>query len=132
MTSQIFVGLPVSDLAKSTKFYSALGFTVNPKMSDETANCMVWSDTILVMLMSHEKFQSFTKKPITDAHATAPGSFSLTVESVDRINEIVTKGIAAGGVEVDEFKDYGFMQERSIEDPDGYTWGILCMSMSKM
>lgn len=131
MSKQIFINLAVKNLQKSMDFYTALGFTNNPQFSDETAKCMVWSENIFVMIMTHEKFASFATKPIADTKSNLAGLFSLSVENVDEINKIVTNGLNAGGIEPCEMKDYGFMQQRTIEDFDGHTWEIFYMDMSK-
>lgn len=131
MSKQIFINLAVEDLQKSMDFYAALGFTNNPKFSDDTSKCMVWSDSIFVMIMTREKFMGFTTKPIADTKTNIAGLFSLFVESVDEVNNMLTNGLRAGGTEVGEMKDYGFMQQRTIEDFDGHTWEIFCMDMTK-
>jgi predicted lactoylglutathione lyase len=99
MAKQIFINLAVKDLQKSTDFYTALGFTVNPQFSDNTAKCMVWSDSIFVMLLTHEKFSSFTSKPIADTKSAVAGLFSLSVDSVEEVNNMMAAGLAAGGTE---------------------------------
>lgn len=131
MIKQIFVNLAVKDLQKSENFYKALGFTNNPQFSDDTAKCMVWSENIFVMIMTHEKFATFATKPIADTKSTLAGLFSLSVSSVDEVNTIMTKGLSAGGVEPKEMIDYGFMQQRTIEDLDGHTWEIFYMDIEK-
>jgi uncharacterized protein len=128
---QVFINLPVKDLNKAQNFYTQLGFTNNPQFSDDTAKCMVWSDSIFVMLLNYEKFMSFTKKPIADTKNGIAGLFSLSLESVEKVNEFVENGIAAGGTEPNEMRDYGFMQQRTIEDVDGHTWEVFYMDMSK-
>lgn len=132
MNRQIFINLAVKDLQQSMDFYIAIGFTNNPQFSDDTAKCMVWSDTIFVMLLSHEKFSSFTAKPIADTKSHIAGLFSLSVNSVDEMNAIMQAGLAAGGTEPTEMRDYGFMQQRTMEDFDGHTWEIFFMDMSKI
>lgn len=131
MNKQIFINLPVNDLAKSVQFYTALGFSNNPQFSDETGKCMVWNESIFVMLLSHEKFSSFTSKPIADTKTNIAGLFSLSIENVEAVNKIMDDGLKAGGIEPVEMKDYGFMQQRTIEDFDGHTWEIFFMDMSK-
>jgi len=108
-----------------------LGFSNNPQFSDDTGKCMVWSDSIFVMLLSHEKFSSFATKPIADTKTAVAGLFSLSMENVEAVNKIMTDGLKAGGIEPTEMKDYGFMQQRTIEDFDGHTWEIFFMDMSK-
>ena len=131
MAGQVFINLAVKDLKKSMDFYSALGFTNNPQFSDDTAKCMVWSGNIFVMIMTHEKFAGFATKPIADTKTVLAGLFSLSVDSVEEVNKIVSAGIKAGGIEPTEMKDYGFMQQRTIEDFDGHTWEIFYMDITK-
>ena len=131
MSRQVFINLAVKDLKKSMAFYSALGFTNNPQFSDDTAKCMVWSENIFVMIMTHEKFAGFATKPIADTKTVLAGLFSLSVDSVDEVNKIVSAGIKVGGVEPTEMKDYGFMQQRTIEDFDGHTWEVFYMDITK-
>jgi predicted lactoylglutathione lyase len=132
MIKQIFINLAVKNLQKSMDFYSALGFTNNPQFSDDTAKCMVWSDHIFVMLLTYEKFNSFTKKPLADTKTNISGLYSLSVESVDAVNRIVSNGVAAGGIEPNEPRDYGFMQQSTIEDFDGHTWEIFYIDLTKL
>ena len=131
MAKQIFINLPVKDLQKSVDFYTALGFTINPQFSDNTGKCMVWSENIFLMILSHEKFSGFATKPIADTKSKLAGLFSLSVDSTDEVNTIVNNGLKAGGLEPHEMRDYGFMQQRSIEDFDGHTWEIFFMDLSK-
>jgi predicted lactoylglutathione lyase len=131
MSKQIFINLAVKDLDKSQDFYAALGFKNNPQFSDNSGKCMVWSENIFVMIMTHEKFASFASKPIADTKMSLAGIFALSVESIDEVNNIVTNGINAGGTEPNDIRDYGFMQQRTIEDFDGHTWEIFYMDMTK-
>ena len=129
--NQIFINLAVYDLQKSMDFYSALGFKNNPQFSDNSAKCMVWGENIFVMIMTKERFATFATKPIADTKSNVAALFSLSVESLDVVNSILSNGLAAGGTEVNELKDYGFMQQRTIEDFDGHTWEIFYMDVSK-
>ena len=131
MAKQIFINLAVTNLQKSMDFYTALGFTNNPQFSDDTAKCMVWCDNIFVMLLTHDKFLNFATKPIADTKSTLAGLFSLSLESVDEVNSVMANGLKAGGIEPAEMKDYGFMQQRTIEDFDGHTWEIFFMDITK-
>ena len=132
MAKQIFINLAVADVQKSMDFYTALGFGNNPQFSDGTSKCMVWSDAIFVMIMEHEKFKNFTNKPIADTKASIAGLFSLAMESIDEVNTTMANGLNAGGIEPTEMKDYGFMQQRTIEDFDGHSWEIFYMDISKL
>jgi predicted lactoylglutathione lyase len=131
MAKQIFINLAVKELQKSMDFYTALGFTNNPQFSDDTGKCMVWSENIFVMLLTHEKFASFATKPIADTKSNLAAIFSLSTDNIDEVNNIVTNGLKAGGTEPTEMQDYGFMQQRTIEDFDGHTWEIFYMDISK-
>ena len=131
MSKQIFINLAVTDLQRSVDFYTALGFVNNPQFSDDEGKCMVWSENIFVMLLSHDKFKNFATKPIADTKSTVAALFSLSMDSVDEINTMMENGLKAGGIEPTEMKDYGFMQQRTIEDFDGHTWEIFYMDMSK-
>lgn len=131
MAKQVFINLAVKDVQKSMDFYTALGFSNNPQFSDDAGKCMVWSESIFVMLLSYEKFASFATKPIADTKSAVAGLFSLSVDSVDEVNNIMTNGLKVGGTEPNEMRDYGFMQQRTIEDFDGHTWEIFYMDISK-
>jgi hypothetical protein len=131
MAKQIFINLVVKDLTKSMDFYTALGFTNNPQFSDDSAKCMVWSESIFVMIMTNDRFVTFATKPIADTKNNLAALFSLSMDSVDEVNNLMTNGLKAGGIEPTEMKDYGFMQQRTIEDFDGHTWEIFYMDISK-
>ncbi|WP_316797571.1 VOC family protein [Pedobacter agri] len=131
MAKQVFINLAVSNLQKSIDFYTAFGFVNNPQFSDDAGKCMVWSENILVMLLSHEKFATFATKPIADTKSAVAGLFSLSVDSVEEVNNMMANGIQAGGTEPNEIRDYGFMQQRTIEDFDGHTWEIFYIDISK-
>ena len=132
MAKQIFINFAVKDLQKSMAFYAALGFTNNPQFSDDSGKCMVWSENIFVMIMTHEKFLTFATKPIADTKSNLAGLFSLSVDSIDEVNNIVANGLKAGGTEPSEMRDYGFMQQRTIEDFDGHTWEVFYMDTTKL
>lgn len=131
MAKQVFINLAVTNLQQSMDFYTALGFTNNPQFSDDTAKCMVWCENIFLMIMTHEKFSSFATKPIADTNSNLASIFSLSLESIEEVNTLMTNGLNAGGIEANEMRDYGFMQQRTIEDFDGHTWELFYMDMSK-
>jgi len=131
MAKQIFINLAVKDLQKSMDFYTALGFTNNPQFSDDSGKCMVWCENIFLMLLTHEKFSNFATKPLADTKSKLAGLFSLSFDNIEEVNHTMAKGLSAGGIEPSELKDYGFMQQRTIEDFDGHTWEIFYMDMNK-
>jgi len=131
MAKKIFINLPVADLQKAMSFYTAIGFTNNPQFTDETAACMVVSEEIYVMLLTRSKFKEFIKKEIGDTAKTASVINALSVDSSEEVHTMVAKAVEAGGVEPVEAKNYGFMQQRSFEDPDGHLWEVTYMDMTK-
>lgn len=130
MTKQVLINLAVKDIDRSMDFYTALGFV--PQFSDDTAKRMVWSESISVMIMTHEKFATFATKPLANTKSNMAGYFSLLVSSVDELNTFMTNGLNAGGTEPNEMSDYGWMQQRTIEDFDGHTWNFIYMDMTKI
>jgi predicted lactoylglutathione lyase len=130
MVSKIFVNLPVKDLRKSIAFFEKVGFSFNPQFTDETAACMVMSDDIYAMLLTHPKIAEFTTKAIADAHSTTEVLVALAVESRAKVDELAGRALAAGGKENYPAKDYGFMFTRSFEDPDGHIWEVFWMDPS--
>jgi len=131
MTKMIFVNLPVTDLPASMKFYEAVGFTNNPMFTNDQAAAMAWSDTIVVMLLRHEFWKTFTSKTIPNAHDTAQVLLALSHDSQDSVEAIVEKAIAAGGkADPTPKQDLGFMYGRSFEDPDGHIWENAYMNMA--
>ena len=129
MPRMIFVNLPVTDLARSTAFYEAIGAEKNPQFSDDTAACMVLSDTIHVMILTHDKFAQFTPKRIADARETSEVLICVSEDSREGVDRITERALAAGGREPRAAQDYGFMYGRSFEDPDGHIWEPMWMDM---
>ncbi|MFC1457670.1 VOC family protein [Microvirga arabica] len=130
MSKLIFVNLPVSDLPRSMAFYAALGAVNNEQFTDHTAACMVFSETIHVMLLTHDKFRQFTPKAIADAKKTTEVLICMSADSRDDVDATLARAEAAGGtVDVGPKQDYGFMYGRSFEDLDGHIWEVMWMDM---
>ncbi len=128
MPKMIFINLPITDLTRSTAFYEALGGTKNPKFSDETSACMVFSETIHAMLLTHDKYRYFTSRPIADAHATSAALIALTVDNRGEVDATIDRAVASGGrADPNPKQDHGFMFGRSVQDPDGHVWEIFWM-----
>ena len=127
MPKMIFINLPVADVATSTAFYEAIGFEKNPAFSTEQGSAMVWSDTIMVMLLAHPFFSTFTDKTIIDARTTSGALFALSFDSRAEVDTISEAAIAAGGRELHGPEDEGFMYSRAFEDPDGHGFGPFWM-----
>lgn len=131
MTKNIFVNLPVKDLKKSMDFYTKLGFTNNPQFTDETAACMVISENIYVMLLTYDKFKSFTKKDIADASKTTQVLLAIDIESREKVNELVEIAQKHGGSVYMEPTDHEWMYQHSFADLDGHQWEVCYIDMSK-
>ena len=127
MSTSIFVNLPTTDLERSKAFYTSLGFTINPLFTDENAACVVLDDNIYFMVLTREYLGTFTDKQIIDTKTHAQTSIALTRDSRDEVDEVMAKGLAAGGSEPREVQDLGFMYSRDLEDPDGNLLGFLFM-----
>jgi predicted lactoylglutathione lyase len=130
MPTQIFVNLPVKDLRRSVDFFTRLGYRFNPQFIDETATCMIVSDTIYVMLLTEAKFRAFTPKEICDASRASEVLIALSAESREAIDETVRKAVAAGGSTYSEANDHGFMYQHGFQDPDGHIWELVYMDPS--
>ena len=131
MPKMIFVNLPVSDLGRATAFYQAIGAARNDQFSDHTAACMVFSDTIHVMLLTHDKFRQFTPKKIADAKSSTEVLICISAYSRDAVDDMIRKAEAAGGgADPCPKQDYGFMYGRSFEDPDGHIWEVMWMDVA--
>jgi predicted lactoylglutathione lyase len=127
VTRMIFVNLPVADLPKAVAFYEAIGARVEPKFTNEQAACMVVSDTIFVMLLTHPFFQGFTTKRIADARETCEVLIALSCDRRDAVDEMTDAALGAGGREAREPQDMGMMYSRAFEDPDGHIWEPMWM-----
>lgn len=130
MSTQIFVNLPVKNLQQSIEFFTRLGFQFNPQFSDETATCMIVSENIFVMLLTHEKFKTFTPNPICDATQSTEVLVCLSAESRAKIDEMVRQAVASGGTTYKEPQDHGFMYGHGFQDLDGHIWELVYMEPS--
>lgn len=127
MSKMIFINLPVSDLPTSVAFYLSLGFTNNPNFTDETAACMVWSDAINVMLLTHPKWQTFTNRPIPPSNSSEV-MLALSFDSREAVDQFKDAAMENGGtLDINPPQDLGFMYNRNIADPDGHVWEAFWM-----
>ncbi|TDK25797.1 glyoxalase [Arthrobacter crusticola] len=126
MASKVFINLPVSDVERSKAFYTSLGWTLNPAFSDEKAGSLEVSDSIYVMILSHEHYRQFTDKQIADTSATSGVINALSVDDPEEVDAFLDRALAAGAVE-GKPQDYGFMRTRTFSDPDGHAWEVFWM-----
>ncbi|MEU2113085.1 VOC family protein [Streptomyces sp. NPDC019507] len=127
MSQMIFVNLPVKDLDASKAFWEAVGYTFNPQFTDETAACMVISDTIFAMLLTEARFKDFTKKDVADAATSTEVIVALSAESREKVDQLTDAALASGGSPANEPQDHGFMYGRSFQDPDHHIWEVVWM-----
>ena len=127
MQQMIFVNLPVADLSASRAFYEGVGFSINPMFSDETAICVVISETIYVMALTHAKWAEFTDLPPGDARQTAPHMLALSFGSREDVDGFVAAALAHGGTTPRPAMDMGFMYSHAVTDPDGHIWEPMWM-----
>lgn len=130
MASKIFVNLPVKNLNKSIEFFTKLGYTFNQRFTDETATCMIVTDDIFVMLLTEEKFKTFTPKEICDAKKSTEVLVCLSLESRPQVDEMVRKAVSAGGTTYNDPQDHGFMYGHGFQDLDGHIWELIYMEPS--
>ena len=130
MTTKIFVNLPVKDLKRSMEFFTELGYQFNAQFTDETAACMIVSEDIYIMLLTHPKFKEFTPKAICDATKSTEVLVCLSCESREKVDNLVRKAVAASGITYAEPKDYGFMYQHGFQDLDGHIWELIYMEPS--
>ena len=131
--AQLYINLPVSDLAKATGFYEALGFTKNQQFSNESASAMIYDNTLSVMLLTHDFCTNFLgEKTISDAHTTTEVLNALQLDSREAVDAFFEKAIHAWGKKTIETYDHGFMYGRDFEDLDGHIWEAFWMDVSQM
>ena len=132
MSKMIFVNLPVADLPTAIALYEAIGFTINPQFSDATAAGMVWSETIHVMLLTHDKWSSFTTRPIPPT-TSSEVSLALALDSREDVDRMIEAAAAHGGnADINPVQDHPFMYGRDFTDADGHVWGPFWMDMAAM
>lgn len=132
MTRMIFVNLPVTNLQKSMAFYKSLGFHNNPQFTDDTAACMVWSEAIHVMLLTHAKWRTFTSRPIPPA-TSSEVMLALACDSREAVDAMNHAAAANGGsADINPPQDLGFMYNRNLADPDGHVWEAMWMNLEAM
>ena len=127
MSRQIYVNVPVKDLEKSKTFFTSLGFSFNAQLSNETAVCMIISESIFVMLLTEQFFKTFTTKPIANAKASTEVLICLSCASRTEVDDLVRKAVTAGGSVPRGPQDHEFMYAHGFEDIDGHIWELVYM-----
>jgi len=127
MAKKIFVNLPVRDLNQSIEFFTQMGYTFNQQFTDATATCMVISDDIYAMLLTHDKFNEFAPKPICDTTKSIEALICLSCESRAEVDDMIAKALMAGGTTYRSPMDHGFMYGHGYQDLDGHVWELMWM-----
>jgi len=130
MHDQIYVNLPIRDMARSRDFFSALGYRFEPRFSSEQGACLVLGENLYAMLLTHEFFQGFTAKPIVDATQATEVIVCLNCESRAAVDGLVAMALAAGGTAPRPPIDHGFMYVHGFVDLDGHIWELMHMDTS--
>ena len=128
MHDQIFVNLPIKDLARSVRFFESLGYTFNPQFTDENATCMILGENLFAMLLVEPYFKTFIEKDVSDAHRATEVLLAVPVASREAVDALFEKALTAGAKEPRPARDLGFMYQRSYDDLDGHTWEVFHMS----
>ncbi|WP_247826809.1 VOC family protein [Arthrobacter antioxidans] len=126
MATNVFINLPVSDLARSKEFYTSFGWTLDPNFSNEDAGAVAISDAIFLMILTHQHWAQFTDKPVADANATSAVINAISVDAPEEVDTLVERAVAAGATE-NKPQELGFMRSRSFSDPDGHAWEVMWM-----
>lgn len=124
---KIFVNLAVRDLGRAVDFFTELGFSFDPRFTDEQATCMIVSDEAFVMLLAEDRFRDFTTKDLCDPTTHTEAILALSAESREEVDDLVRTALAAGGRPANDPMDYGFMYGSSFQDPDGHLWEVIWM-----
>lgn len=132
MATKVFINLPVKDLNKSMEFFKGLGFSFNPQFTDENAACMVISDSIYAMLLTETYFQTFTKKPVSDAQSSTEVLIALDAASREEVEQLIAKAKELGATIYADAQDHGWMYQHSFADLDGHQWEIAYMDESQL
>ncbi|MBD2111837.1 MULTISPECIES: VOC family protein [Cyanophyceae] len=127
MGRKIFVNLPTQNLDQAIAFFTQLGFAFNPQFTDETATCMIVSDDIYVMILTNDKFKTFTPKPICDATKSTEVLVCLSCDSREEVDSLVSKAVSGGGSTYNDPQDHGFMYAHGFQDLDGHIWELMYM-----
>ena len=135
MTKDLWINLPVKDLAKSKAFFKALGFSFNEKSGTvpDFMACLLVGNKSVVMLCEEPAFKGFNQFPITDTKTSSEVLFSFDAESREEVDELARKVTEAGGVVFGKPSEHqGWMYGCGFSDLDGHRWNILYMDYSKL
>jgi uncharacterized protein len=132
MPRKLYVNLPVASLDASVAFFTTLGFTFDPRFTDESASAMIVNDDTGVMLLARSRFTDFTAKAIADTATHTEAIFAFSAESRADVDRIVNAALEAGGSKAQDPQDHGFMYGWSFLDLDGHHWEVLYMDESAL
>lgn len=127
MHRQIYVNLPVRDVARARAFYAALGFAPVPEFSNGDAACMRIGETIFAMLLSHPFFSSFTDKAICDPAERLQTLLCLSCDGREEVDRLAGAAARSGGAIVRAAQQQGPMYGAAFADPDGHVWELVFM-----
>ncbi|PWN71999.1 glyoxalase/bleomycin resistance/extradiol dioxygenase family protein [Chryseobacterium phosphatilyticum] len=130
--NQIYVNFPVKDIQKTKEFWTKLGFPINEQFSDDKAVCVMMNeDSIYVMFLVEEYFQTFIDRPIAPVNTTR-SLVSIGLNSREEVDQVVNTALENGAYQHEEPEDFGWMYQNSFWDPDGHGWNIIFADPSQM
>lgn len=124
MNRTTYINLPVQDLARATRFFAALGFAADPRMSSETTQGVAVGESMQIMLHTRDYFATFTGSPVADPATAREVAVGLSATGRDEVDDLTAKAVAAGGTDVG-VQDMGFMYMRAFRDLDGHQWSLI-------
>jgi predicted lactoylglutathione lyase len=127
MSRKMFVNLAVEDLGRSVDFFTKLGFSFDPRFTDENATCMLVGEDAYVMLLVQPFFKGFTTRELADPSTHTEAIVALSTESREEVDELADRALAGGGTSANGPMEMDFMYGRSFHDPDGHLWEVFWM-----
>ena len=124
---KLFVNLAVEDLDSSVEFFTALGFSFDPRFTDGRATCMLIGEDAYAMLLTRPRFADFTTKETCDSRSLTEAILAVTADSREEVDQLTETALEAGGTPAAEPMEQGFMYDRSFHDPEGHHWEVFWM-----
>lgn len=129
--NQIFVNLPVKDIRETKEFWTNLGFSVNEQISDERAVCIMMNDTISIMFLTEEFFETFSERPVPKGDTTQV-LVAIGLDSREEVDKVVNAAVANGATQHEEPQDHGWMYQNSFWDINGHGWNVIFADPSQI
>lgn len=129
--NQIYVNLPVKKIQETKAFWTNLGFSVNEQISDERAVCIIMNDTISIMFLTEEFFETFSERPVPKGDTTQV-LVAIGLDSREEVDQVVNAAVANGATQHEEPQDHGWMYQNSFWDINGHGWNVIFADPSQI